>query len=378
MSTAAPATDQRAARQRLAQLIGGYAVTQAIYVAVRLGIADRLRDGPCDAEHLARASGADRRSLHRLMRALASFGLFAEDALGRFQLTELAKPLCSDAPGSLRDTALSVGEIHYPAFGELLHGVETGAAGFDKALGMPLFDFFAAHPDVAGRFDHAMDDLRSRAAEAMLEAYDFSRVGTLVDVGGGAGGLLATVLTEYPSMRGVLFDLPHVVERAPTRLDDARVGGRCERIGGDFFESVPPGGDVYLLRHIVHDWDDKRAIRILRNCSAAMAGGGRLLLIESVIAAGNGPSLGKMMDLVMMAMTGGTERTEDEYRELLEVSGFHLSRVIPTSAGIHVIEASPITSQVRRRSVKTRTRGERERSMGDERDQQQPTAAAKD
>jgi hypothetical protein len=315
-------------------MIGGYYMTQAIHVAATLGIADRLVDGPLSAGQLARETGSQPQALHRLLRTLAGFGIFAEEA-GRFRLTELADLLRSDVPGSLRGVALTVGETHYPAFGKLLHSVQTGQAGFDKVFGVPLFDYFAVNPESARTFDAALEGLRSQASAAMLDAVDFSDVTTLVDVGGGSGGLLSAVLASYPSVNGVLFDLPHVIERA------SAVGDRCALVGGDFFESVPAGGDVYLLRHIIHDWDDEKAIRILRNCRQAMDVSARLLLVESVIRPGNEPSLGKFLDLVMLALTGGRERTEPEYRQLLQTVGFRLARVIPTSAGFDVIEALP-------------------------------------
>jgi hypothetical protein len=323
-------------------MIGGYYTAQAIYAAAKLGIADRLRDGPQTAGQLVQATGTHARSLHRLLRTLAGFGIFAWDDEGRFRLTELAELLRSDVPGSLRAEALIVGEIQYPAFGELLHSLQTGRPGFDKAFGMPLFDYFAANPEAARTFDAGLVGLRSQAATEMLDGYDFSGVRKLVDVGGGTGSLLSAVLAKYTTMKGILFDLPHVVEQAESPLHAAGVRDRCELVCGDFFDSVPPGGDVYLLRHIIHDWEDDRAIRIVENCRRAMNRPGTLLLVESVIQSGNEPSLGKILDLVMLALTGGTERTEPEYRELLEASGFCLARVVPTSAEIHVIEANPI------------------------------------
>jgi hypothetical protein len=333
---------QSTAQHRLANMIGGYFLSQAIHVAARLGIADRLRDGPQRAGQLARAVGAHARSLHRLLRTLTGFGIFAQDDSGRFRLTELGELIRSDVPGSLRATALTVGEAHYPAFAELLYSVRTGRPGFDRAFGMSLFDFFAANGEEAHNFDAALAGFRSQAASAMLDAYDFSGVGRLVDVGGGTGSLLSAVLAKYPAMTGTLVDLPHVVEQASAHLEAAGLRERCTLIGGDFFTAVPAGGDVYLLRHIIHDWDDDRAVRILKNCRRAMAAAGKLLLVESVVQPDNEPSLDKVFDLVMLAVTGGMERTEPEYRELLAGSGFRLGGVVPTPAAVHVLEASPI------------------------------------
>jgi hypothetical protein len=237
--------------------------------------------------------------------------------------------------------------LHYPAFAELLHGVRTGAAGFDRAFGISLFDYFAAHPEAAHTFDEALAGLRSQATRAMLDLVDFSAARTLVDVGGGTGSLLAAVLARYPAIQGILFDRPHVVEQAERHLRAAGMRDRCVLAGGDFFAAVPPGGDVYLLRHIVHDWDDDRAVRILACCRRAMQRPARLLLIESIVEPGNDLSLAKVFDLVMLAVTGGMERTEAEYRELCAAAGFRLTRVVPTPAGIHVIEAAPLEGDKR-------------------------------
>jgi hypothetical protein len=349
MSTSPIALKQLSARQRLAGMIGGYYLTQAIHVAAKLGIADRLRAGPRDAGQLARGTGTNARALHRMLRTLASFGLFAADDTGRYRLTELSELLRSDVPGSLRVAALNAGEIHYAAFGELLYSVRTGKPGFEKAHGLPLFDYFAVNREAGQIFNAALAELRSNAAAALLDVYDFSGVRQLVDVGGGDGSLLAAVLGRYPKIKGILFDLPHVVEKATAHFHTAAVRERSTLIGGDFFASAPDGGDVYLLRHVIHDWDDDKAVRILKNCRRAMGEIGRisnlshsrLLLVESVIQEDNQPSLGKFLDLVMLAMTGGRERTEPEYRALLEASGFRLDRVLPTAVGIHVIEAAP-------------------------------------
>jgi hypothetical protein len=322
-------------------MIGGYFATQAIYVAARLGIADQLRDGPRTAGELAQLTGAHAGSLHRLLRTLAGFGVFAADDAGRFRLTELAEPLSTGAPDSLAAAAVSVGELYYAAFGELLHSVETGLPAFERVYGRPLFDYLAANPEAARVFDAGLAGFRRQVTEAVLDAYDFSSVRRLVDVGGGTGDLLAALLAKHPAMRGTLFDRPHVVDhsRAARLADVGR--DRCDLVGGDFFASVPAGGNVYLLRHIVHDWDDDRAVRILTNCRRAMDLQSKLLLVESVIRPDNEPSLGKVMDLAMLAVTGGAERTEPEYRGLLKASGFRLVRVIETSAEIHVIEAVP-------------------------------------
>lgn len=243
-------------------------------------------------------------------------------------------------PGSQRAAALAVGETHYAAFGELLHSVRTGQPGFERAFGVPLFDYFAHQRSSAESFDAALAELRSGTAEALLEAFDFTGAQTVVDVGGGTGGLLSMILTRHSELRGVLIDLPQVIERAREQLRAARLEERCALVAGDFFASVPPGADVYVLRHIVHDWDDDRAARLLRNCRTAMHIRSKLLLVESIVPPGNEPAPGKFLDLVMLALTGGRERTEPEYESLLAAAGLRLSRVMPTAADVHLIEAS--------------------------------------
>jgi ubiquinone/menaquinone biosynthesis C-methylase UbiE len=332
--------DQLAPWQPLAELMNGYYVSQAIFVVARLGIADQLRNGPKNVGELARATKTHARSLHRLLRMLAGLGVFAEDADGCWRLTETADLLRSDTPGSLRATAYSSG-LTFVAFGELLYSVQTGRPGFDKAFGMPLFAYLAAHPDEAKIFDEGLASFREQAGAAMLQVCDFSAVEQVVDVGGGTGTLLVALLAEYPALKATLFDLPHVVDQARARLAAAGICDRVTLVGGDFFSSVPAGGDVYLLRHVIHDWNDERAIEILRNCRRAMRKTSKLLLVESVVEPGDEPSLAKSYDLIMLAVTGGMERTEQEYHDLLSASGFALERIVATMAGVHVIEAAP-------------------------------------
>lgn len=325
-------------RSRLQRMIGGYWITQAVCAAAELGIADLLDEEPRSAHELAEAAGADAFALSRLLRTLASLGVFREDEQGRFSHTELSALLRADAPGSLKAAALTVSELHYRAFGELAHSLRTGQPGFDKAHGVPFFEYLAADPRAAEHFDGALAELRARANSALLDAYDFSGIGTLIDVGGGAGTLMAAVLAKYPSMRGVLFDLPHVAAAADETLKADGVRERCQFVAGNFFESVPPGGDVYLLRHILHDWDDERSGAVLKNCRRAITQHSRMLVVESVIGAGNAPSIGKCMDLQMLALTGGRERTEAEFAKLLQSAGFQIDRVIPLFDDLCAIE----------------------------------------
>jgi hypothetical protein len=324
--------------EQLNRMLTGYWISQALYVAAKLGIAELLAPGPRTAEDLAGATKSHAPSLYRLLRALASVGVFAEDDQGRFRLTGLAEFLRSDAPGSQRALAIMAGEEHYRAWGELLYSVQTGQPGFDKVYGMPVFAFLAQHPEQARVFDAAMVGVHGRETGAMLDAYDFSGIGTLADVGGGNGSLLTTVLKKYTAMQGLLIDLPGVAERARANILAAGLAGHCKVIAGNFFDSVPEGADAYLMRHIIHDWDDARATRILQNIHRALGPAGRLLVVEGVIQPGNELSFGKLLDLTMLVIPGGKERTEEEYRKLYEAGGFQLTRIVPTKAEVSVIE----------------------------------------
>lgn len=320
------------------QLITGYWHSQAVYVAAKLGIADLLSKGPRSAEDLAQATKCHAPSLYRLLRALASLSIFAEDEKRRFALTPLAECLRSEVPGSQRALAIMSGEEHYRAWGELLYSVQTGKIAFDKLYGMPIFDFLSKNPEQAKTFDAAMVGVHGRETSAMVDAYDFSSIGKLADIGGGNGSLLTMVLKKYPAMQGILFDLPGVVERAKAQLQAAGLAERCQVIGGNFFEAVPSGADAYLLRHIIHDWDDNKATTILQNLHKAMSKDGKLLVVEGVIPPGNEPSFGKLLDLTMLTVPGGKERTEEEYRRLFAAGGFHIARIVPTKAEVSVIE----------------------------------------
>jgi hypothetical protein len=324
--------------QQLAQMIVGSWTSQAIYVAAKLRLADHLADGPRAAEELADAAGVAPRPLYRLLRALAFVGVFAMETDGRFRLNPRAEPLREGGPDSLRAFAVMIGEEQYRCWGDLLETVRTGATAFDRLYGRPYFDYLGEHPEQARTFDAAMTGIHTRDMPAMLDAYDLSGVATLADVGGGLGTNLAAALGRYPAMRGLLFDRPHVVERARPRLEAAGVAGRCAVEGGDFFEAAPRGADAYLLSGILHNWDDAKAGLILDTLRRAMPAGAKLLLVEYVLPAGAEPSFGKLLDLHMMAVTGGLERTEAEHRRLFAAHGLRLTRVVPTAGDISVIE----------------------------------------
>jgi O-methyltransferase domain/Dimerisation domain len=323
-------------QDQMARMITGYWTSQAIYVAARLGIADLLVEGPRTADQLAQATGTHARSLYRLLRALASVGVFSEGEGGRFSLTPLAEPLRADVPGSQRATVLMMVGQFYHAWGELIGSVRTGRPAFEAIHGQRFFEFLGEHAEQAQVFDDAMTAFNDRKTRAVLEAYDFSGVSVLADIGGGNGSNLVSILRRHPEMRGILFDLPGVVERVEVREPDLE--GRLQVVGGSFLEEVPGGADAYLLRHILHNWDDERAVEILGNVRRAMGEGAKLLVVERVIPPGNGPMFGKLMDLTMLVVHGVVERSEEEFRRLFEAAGFRLTRIIPTTSDASVIE----------------------------------------
>jgi hypothetical protein len=322
---------------QLAHLLSGYWYTQTIYVAAKLSIAEFLKDGPRSVQQLAEATGTNPRALYRLLRALASMGIFAEEESG-FSLTPLAECLLDP---SMKAMATMRGESQYRAWGELFYSVQTGRPAFEKVYGQPIFDYFTERPETGKLFDQAMTGVHGRETEAMLEAYDFTGIKTLADIGGGNGSVLTAVLQKYSAIKGILFDLPGVVERAKANLQAAGLEDRCQVVAGNIFEAVPAGADAYLMRHIIHDWDDDKSLTILRNCRKAMGMDGKLLVVEGIVPPGNEPSVSKFFDLAMMVLPGGMERTEVECRELFEASGFRLTRIVPTRTWVSVLEATP-------------------------------------
>ena len=293
----------------LLQMMTGYWVSQAICVAARLGIADLLVGDPMSCGDLAAATHSHAPSLQRVLRALASVGVFTETAPGHFALTPTAALLRTEMPDSMRALALVYGDEAYRAWGDLLHSVQTGQPAFEHHFGMGPFEYYAQHPEADQVFNQAMIGYTGRVASALVATYDFSPFGTVVDVGGGYGTILAAILQRNPAAQGVLFDQPHVVTGAEGLLTSAGVADRCVRIGGDFFEAVPAGGDAYVLSQILHDWDDERCVAILRQCRRVMPEHGRLLVVEIVLPPGQEPSFGKWLDLHMLAITGqGVEK----------------------------------------------------------------------
>lgn len=324
----------------LMQMLFGAFVSQAVSVAAQLGVADLLAGQPQTVAALAAATGTHERSLYRVLRTLASVGVFRETGEKFFTLTPLAEPLRAGAPNSIRNGAIFMGaEWHWRVYGEMLHSVRTGESAWSRANGADVFDYFTANPEHGEVFNRAMTDMSAAASSAVMEAYDFQGIDTLVDIAGGHGYLLAAALRANPGARGVLFDLPQVIAGAPATLEREGVTDRVELVSGDFFAAVPAGADGYMMKHIIHDWDDERALLILDNIRRAMRDGGRVLVVETVVPEGNEPHFGKLMDLEMLVSPGGVERTEREYRELLARAGLELKRVVPTRSYLSVIEA---------------------------------------
>ncbi|MGW4631533.1 methyltransferase [Nocardia sp. NPDC004415] len=320
--------------------IAGF-LSQAISTAAELGIADELAGGPRTAAQLARAVEADEEGLRRLMRLLVSYGVFAQRRDGSYALTRMGDTLRSDAPVTLRDVSKFFGStFHRSHWSHLTDAVRTGEAVGPAIDGSSFFEYAATHRDVGELFDRAMTSIGTLSTEPLLAAYDFGRFGTLVDVGGGQGGLLTEILGRHPAARGIVFDLPTVVDDLAAELEAAGLSQRCAVEAGSFFEKVPDGGDAYLLKHILHDWSDEQAEQILRTIRLAMNRSTTLLVIELVLPEDDRPHPGKFIDLEMLVNTdGGHERTETQFRELLARSGFTLTRTVHTAAPDCVLEA---------------------------------------
>lgn len=328
-------------RQRFMQMVTAYWTSQSIHVAAKLKLADLVQEGPKTADELAKLTNTDPHALYRLLRALASVEIFAEDEEGRFAMTPMAECLL-DAPGSPRAIALISGGEGFRAWGDLLYSIQTGKPAFDHIFGKGIFDYLAEHPEQAKNFDAAMTGVHGHETRAMIAAYDYSGVNTLVDIGGGNGTTLMEVLKSHPAMKGILYDLPGVIERAQQNLAAAGLASRCQAIGGSFFESVPPGADAYQMRHIIHDWTDEQCQTILGHIRQVIPKSGRVLVIETVIKPRNEPQPAKWLDLNMLVIPGGRERTEPEYAELYAKAGFRLVRVVPTASEVSIIEGKPV------------------------------------
>ena len=332
-----------APQAQLMQMSMGFTVPFLLRAAAQLCLADHLADGPKTADQLAVITGTHAPALHRLLRTLACIGVFSQDESDRFSLNPLAEPLCSSAPGSVRTSILCVtGDLFIIPWSRLLYSVQTGQPAFDKHFGVPVFDHLANNPQEAAMFSDFLIGINSSDAPAIAAAYDFSSCSRIADIGGATGHILATILASHPGPRGTVFDLPHNQSGAAKLIQSRGMSDRINFAAGSFFESIPSGSDLYMLSHIIHDWSEAQCLSILANCHRAMSPDSRLLIIEMVLPEGNAFHPGKMLDMTMLAMTqGGQERTEPEYRALLEKADFKLTRIIPTSSSVSIVEAIP-------------------------------------
>lgn len=326
---------------QLMQMGMGFIVSQGISVAARLYIADHLSDGAKGVEELARLTETDAPSLYRLMRALSSVGVFRKEENGAFANTELSELLRDDHPDSMRAALHMIcDQEHWRPHGNLLQSVKTGEIAFDYTFGMPVFPYFERHPQAAEVFDNAMTSFSASISRAVAATYDFSGTETIADIGGGHGLVLSTVLNANPQAKGILFDQPHVVSGAGELLETAGVAERVEVVSGDFFKEIPVEADIYLMKFILHDWNDEQCDAILANLAKSAKSGSKLLLIETIVEENdNQPSASKVMDLNMLVMTGGKERTPSEYAALLEKAGFKLVAIHPTPSPLQIVEA---------------------------------------
>jgi hypothetical protein len=341
MNAAAAALNALPADAQLMQLLSGAFIAPAIYTAAKIGIADLLADGPKTTAELASKTETDERSLYRLLRSLASVGAFEEVAPRTFANTPVTDTLRSDVPRSTRDMAIWIGEPdHWKVYGDLLYSVRTGKPAWDNVHGEPVFPYLLnTNKELGDIFNRAMTSYSHQSIGPVLAAYDFSGAETIADIAGGYGHLLAAVLASNPNANGVLFDLPAVLSGAPQMLDSYGVADRVELVEGDFFTEVPVVADIYMLKHIIHDWYDDKNQKILGNIRAIMPDDAKVLIIDVVVPEGNEPHFGKIIDLEMLMAPGGVERTPSEFNELLVNSGFKLNRIIQTPGMMSIIEA---------------------------------------
>lgn len=329
--------------RELLQFADAFIITPCLCAAAKLGVADILADGPMSTAELAAKIHVNESALYRVLRALASQGIFEETERGIFRNNPLSHYLRGNVPGSMRGRFAYYGsEFMYAPFGEILYSMETGKPASEKVHGMGDFEYLQRHPDQGRIFDDAMTTMSAVIGPAVAAAYDFGRWGSVMDVGGGNGILLASILKAHPKLHGVLADLPHVLERARERGYLAgELQSRVKMLECDFFREVPSGCRAIVMKSVIHDWEDEKARHILANCRRAVPADGALLLVEWGLEDGDRPALGKLVDVAMLVMTGGKERTTDEYRDLLASAGFRLNHATPTPAGMMVIEALP-------------------------------------
>jgi hypothetical protein len=342
--SSAETAHQSQASQMLFQLLSGSWIAHSISVVATLGVADLLAQGPKDAAQLASATSSHPDSLYRVMRALASAGVFAEADDGTFTMTPISQSLRSDAPDSVRNVCRMFGlPIFWRSWGRLLDCVKDGGSGLQHEFGSEAnpFGYFSEHPEDGAVFDNAMTEISRNAGAAIAEACDFGRFKKIVDAGGGHGSLLIAILRRYPAPRGVVFDLPHVVAGAQKAIEAAGLADRCKTVAGDLMESVPAGADAYMMKSIVHGFNDERGALLLRNIRRAIVPQGHLLVVDRVIPEGGAPSPNKPADLQMLVMSGGRERTPREFEKLFAAGGFRLDKIHSTTGLYSVVEGVP-------------------------------------
>ena len=342
-AAAHPAETARPADRIVIQLLGGMWAMQAAASAARLHIPDIIGDGAKTPEEVAAAAGTHPGATKRLLRGLASLGVFTRGDGDRYRLTDVGRFLRSGVPGSLREMFIAESDtVHWRSWERLDDAVKTGDPRPQAVFGAPAFDYYSKHPDEGARFGEAMETVTRFASQAVLEAYDFSGARTVMDVGGGNGSMTIAILERIPNVRGLVVDLPYIEGPAKERIRAAGFESRARFEPVNFFERVPEGADVHLLKFILHDWNDEESVRILKNCRASIAKEGRVVLVEMVVPEQIQPDFVHVMDLNMLVMTGGMERTAKEYETLFAKSGFRLSRVVPTASPFSVIEARPV------------------------------------
>lgn len=332
--------EAQSATARLFELAWGYWASQILRQTAEMGLADRFSGSPRTADELCEEFGMHPPSFRRFMRSLTGLGIVTQLSPGLYQLTEMGEALKSKAPGAARSTVISlIGKLVAPAWENLDYSLRTGEPGFEKHYGKGLFEHIQQTPGMPEIFSETMVGIHGQEPPAVAAAYDFSRIGTLVDVGGASGNMLGHVLARHPGLKGVLYDLPHVVSDARPLLERFGVADRVSVEGGSFFENVPAGHDAYLMSHIIHDWDEQECATILGNCRKAMRSDGKILIVEMVVPDDNAPHPGKLLDMMMLVGPGGQERTPSEYDALLSANGLRMTRIVPTASAVSVVEA---------------------------------------
>ncbi len=329
-------------KTKLAEMSYAFVLSRAIHVAAILGIADHLVEGPKSANDLSMLVGVQPQPLYRLLRTLASHDIFLEEKDNSFVLTPLAELLVTSNPNSLRLLLMKEDESRWNAFGDLLYSIKTGHPAFNHHYGIGYFDYIAKNRQLSQSFDLGMANLSAKEDGLIAGSFDFSTYHSIVDLGGGIGGLLAEILKKSTSSHGVVYELPHLKDRVDAFLQEQGLLSRCKFASGSFFQTVPENSDLYILKRILHDWDDQACVSILRNCQKAMATTSRLLIIDAVVPEGNTPHESKNFDLFMLALFGGQERTQKEWQRLLDDSNLKLKRIWPTPSSLAIIEVERI------------------------------------